>query len=1339
MATARLYPSIHSAICPVTGLSILSKPQWTDISIDGVYYVTFRIIGTSILWTATRGNPSDRGIELILKRRSEIVEETGLSGRCHVELRDYTGVTGIPSRMSRVAWAEYMLNESSKGHLQGLWVFGAPLFIRLAFQAGEKIYKSPVHVNINRTYEEAVRGALKFLRQKGADPGAMPRSAKEDWRLELPGYGISFELIGDDILYSVAHGTLEEPDVDKFFALHRKVLHESGLMAKGHFYRIVNWEKYERSTWQVRRLYLSGLKELRKEIRSNLSIVFGLNSFMKTLLEISRPFIPAPVATANDLAHALEIIGKDREARSEHKEEKINRGRTYTEQQVRGFADEMLGVMGELSWQQAGLSVDGISEEHPLKPVFDALALIKLDLDELLRAKEESQKSLQESEQKYRNILESVNDSYFEVDLLGNLIFCNPLLPKFLGYAPDEISGINYRSYMDRESARTVEETFKKAYREDLPAVITSYEVTRKDGSRVPVETSFSLIKNAEGEKIGFRGITRDATERRRAERALRDSEEKYRNILESIEDGYFEVDLAGRFTFFNQSMCTIIGYPAEEMPGMPYDKYMDERTIERVRSAFINIFETGIPSKGFEWEVIKKDGATRHLEVSVSLIKDLNGQARGFRGIARDVSERKLIELELNKYRDHLEEMIQERTVELTRTTNFLANIINSSVEGIITTDTEGTILHTSPRIEEILGYKQDEVMGKKVSRLLSDFREPERIMEEVMKKGEIKNRELRTTRKDGRPVVLNLSISLLRDEKGGVAGTTGIYRDVTEEKRMEEAMEQAILKAETANKAKSRFLANMSHEIRTPLNGIMGMTELCLETNLDKEQERLVGIIGKEARTLLGIVNDILDFAKIEAGKVELEKAPFDLTRIFSDLADSYLFRTAQKGVLFTCRVLPGVPVMLEGDSAHLQQVLRNLVDNAVKFTETGEIKVQAELAEDHGDRIKIRFTVKDTGIGIPRDKQVLIFDSFTQADGSTRRKYGGTGLGVTISRQLTELMGGTMGVESEEGIGSVFWFTAVFSRQDRADSPVRANGIREMPADGKSAEAFHTAEQAESVQNNFRLLLAEDYPTNQEIVKRCLVRAGYKVDLVEDGRQALEAFTSESYDLILMDIEMPVMDGFQAAEEIRKMESGTGASADGRKPRVPIIAMTGYALNEYRELCFRSGMDDFLPKPITRKGLLSIVEKWLPPEAGRQKGPGSALSDRGAGGASSSERICRTIDLQKAQAEFEDDRGLLTDVIDGFCEKVERQIRTIRRALAGGDAESVRREAHAIKGGAANLTAEKLSGLALELETNAKNRTLCSADRIVDDLEEELEVLMSYVRENLPAACN
>lgn len=683
----------------------------------------------------------------------------------------------------------------------------------------------------------------------------------------------------------------------------------------------------------------------------------------------------------------------------------------------------------------------------------------------------------------------------------------------------------------------------------------------------------------------------------------LQESEEKYRTILENIEEGYFEVDLAGNFTFVNDAVCRILGYSHEELRNMNNREFTDPETAAKMYRVFNETYRTGKPANIVDYQIIRKDGGTRDLEFSASLLNDSAGEPIGFRGVIRDVTERK-----------------------------------------------------------------------------------------------------------------------------------------------QAEAMRREKLAAEAANRAKSKFLANMSHEIRTPLNGIIGMTELGMMTDMDSNQRNILQTIQTESNSLLGIVNDVLDFSKIEAGMLELEEISFDLTSMVDNLVNSFAHSAQRKGLNIKTSLAPDVPSGVIGDPVRLRQVLANLVSNAVKFTPKGEINIDVHVAEDLGKDVKLRFSVRDTGIGIPKDKKATIFESFTQADSSTTRTYGGTGLGTTISKQLAELMGGEIGIESEVGVGSCFWFTAVFSKQT----------IEKGSRVKKDEKAVISPKRIENQKKSFRILLVEDYPTNQQVAMGHLKGAGYDVDLAENGLAALELYRQNDYHLILMDIQMPVMDGYKATREIRKLETAnrqieTGDKVpDNQQPlssstkkqssiqRVPIIAMTAHAVEGYREECLEAGMDDYLTKPLTRKRFLAMVEKWTGLAADRDAEisslqptpqPDRTIPDE------SVLRLCSNnhqskkglpIDFEKALNEFEGDEALLMEVLKGFMENVRGQIGVIQQALMGQDADRVRREAHSIKGGAANLRADELSRIAFELENIGKSGKLEGGIEALKRLEKELDDL-------------
>ena len=797
-----------------------------------------------------------------------------------------------------------------------------------------------------------------------------------------------------------------------------------------------------------------------------------------------------------------------------------------------------------------------------------------------------------------------------------------------------------------------------------------------------------------------------------RMEDALSVSEERYRTIMESMEEGYYELDLNLTFTFANDELCKILGYPRGRLVGLDIRKMLDEGLDESLIYALNTVRRTGKPTRIYDMEIIKKDGTQAFWEVFVALIRDPNGAPRGFRGI----------------------------------------------------------------------------------------------------------------------------------------------ISDVTENKRTEE-LKKAKIEAEAASKAKSEFLANMSHEIRTPLNGIIGMTELAMESQLDDAQRNIFLTISTEAIALLEIINDILDFSKIEAGMLELETVPFDLRLIVEGVASSVALNAQSKGLEVSSFLSPDVPNRLIGDPVRLRQILMNLAGNAVKFTHEGEVHLRAEVMEDLEDEVALKFSVDDTGIGIPEDKLDIIFKSFTQADGSTTRKYGGTGLGTAISKQLVGLMGGRIDVESEEGRGSRFWFEVRLKKQMEAEpefqeavrvdlnnkrvlvvddntnnrlilveyliawgcwpeesvcgrealrrlresvekeegfdliltdfqmpemsgfemaTQIRAHReyddvpiilltsagrigdgqrCREIGIEGylnkpirrddllKAIESVFTLVArggqreetrlvtrhsiAEDYHQGVRILLAEDYPTNQQVAMRHLKGAGYDVDLVENGQEAVEAYRLKPYDLVLMDIQMPVMDGYQATTAIRELEAKRGKTDGDAAQRLHIVAMTAYALKGDREKAMAVGMDDYITKPLRKKELLAMVKKWTTPSDDAQK-----TRNRGDARPQGTDTV--PIAYTRALEDFDGDEAFLQEVMDGFIVRVKEQIDILRKAISDEDMEVLLREAHNIKGGALNLCAKGLSDAAYELEKIGRSGRLDLAFEALEQMSGEAFRLDAYIKE-------
>ena len=526
---------------------------------------------------------------------------------------------------------------------------------------------------------------------------------------------------------------------------------------------------------------------------------------------------------------------------------------------------------------------------------------------------------------------------------------------------------------------------------------------------------------------------------------------------------------------------------------------------------------------------------------------------------------------------------------VQLQERTSYLNSLIETSPLGIIVLDQAGQVQLTNKSFQELFGVDPtgghiDTTFTSQASSALST-----QVLAGRAFHGTVQRR-----RDDGK--ILDLDLHAVPLVVNGVQkGALGIYNDISEQvraarverqhaqslSRMVEELGLAKDVAETANRTKSEFLANMSHEIRTPMNGIIGMTELALDTDLNPQQREYLVMVKTSADSLVSVINDILDFSKIEAGRLDVESIAFSLRNTLTETINALSLRAQQKGLELQCQIPSDLPDELIGDPTRLKQIVVNLVGNALKFTSKGEITVQVEIEAQATDPAMLHFRVADTGIGIPLDKQKLIFEAFTQSDSSTTRKYGGTGLGLSISSRLVKMMGGNIWVESQPGHGSTFHFRLPFARQKLA-------APRETPAARPVPRLVPVEDH-----RRLRILLAEDNPVNQKVATRLLERRGHTVALAGSGKEAFSAWRKQPFDLILMDVQMPDMDGFEATARIREQER-LGAR------HIPIIAMTAHAMVGDRERCLAAGMDDYVSKPVNVNDLFAAIERLLPASA-------------------------------------------------------------------------------------------------------------------------------------------
>jgi len=574
---------------------------------------------------------------------------------------------------------------------------------------------------------------------------------------------------------------------------------------------------------------------------------------------------------------------------------------------------------------------------------------------------------------------------------------------------------------------------------------------------------------------------------------------------------------------------------------------------------------------------------------------------------------------------------------------------------------------------------------------------------------------------RKDGSTFPVETSMRYVQCEQQGyiVAGV----RDITVRKQSEMALQRAKKSAEEASRVKSQFLSNVSHEIRTPLNGIIGFAEGIAAADTLESAKELSRTILSESDLLLELINILLDHAKIEAGRLDIESQPFAPSEVLERVVSSCNTKARDKDLELRVAVGPDVPEWVMGDAFRLRQVLLNLTDNAIKFTETGSVLVDVAVSEQaEEDHVVLRFSVVDTGIGIASDKQTKIFESFTQVDGSTTRKYGGTGLGTTISKELVALMGGQVGLESQVGKGSTFWFTlpAAICDNEIIDE------IRRKETEGSRDKTTQVSCPPVSV------LVAEDYPTNQQVIRMHLEAAGHTVTIVENGRQAVDLCKDRRFDVVFMDMQMPEMDGLTATAEIRGKNAGY--------EEVPIIGLTANADADSRRACLQAGMNDVITKPMRNAALHRALATWCALRGGTHvpapvpQAPDASGREPDHAGerdqAQASPGPAEPMDYDKAVREFCGDAELVKTVGEEFLEKVAGQIHAMEQAIADDDAPGLAREAHKIKGGAANLMAQPLTEAAAQLETEAKLGRLEGIAIFLEHFEQEFLRLREFL---------
>jgi two-component system, sensor histidine kinase and response regulator len=698
-----------------------------------------------------------------------------------------------------------------------------------------------------------------------------------------------------------------------------------------------------------------------------------------------------------------------------------------------------------------------------------------------------------------------------------------------------------------------------------------SLRIRAKNGEERWIEHVCTRVLDARGQFLGRRASNRDITERKAAEQALRDSESRYRTILDNAADAIFISDQQKRFRYVNHEAEAMLGYAAAEYARMTIPDITPQENAEHADEAFGAILQNGRAHT--ELLLRRKDGGRVPVEINAILLPD--GSAFG---ACRDITERKQLEQKMAIYQQELESLVKARTQSLVEAhrrledTQFAMDQVGIAIHWA--DPWTGRFLYVNQQAAQMLGYTTEELLALSVPAIDPNFPPGDfsRATEPLRKQVRSQFESINLT-KDGRPIPVEVTICYLESQKGRPPRFISFVTDITSRKEVADALSQAKAAAEAASRAKSAFLATMSHEIRTPMNGVIGMANRLRRTSLDPEQRHYLDTIQVSGEHLLAVINDILDFSKIEAGKIELVAQDFLLADLLRDAWTLVGERARAKG-LEQKLVSDHRDLVLNGDKIRLQQALVNYLGNAVKFTERGSISLRARLLEDDGGWVLLRFEVSDTGIGLTAEQQGRVFEAFEQADSRSDRQYQGTGLGLAITRRIAQLMGGEAGVSSTPGQGSTFWFTVRLARGQVETSLSRAAPV-DAEAELKRLHAGAT------------ILLAEDDPINQEVARLMIEDTGLRVAVANNGREAVVMAAAGAFELILMDVQMPELDGLAACRAIRALPGYA---------ETPILAMTANAFAEDRQNCLAAGMNDFVPKPVDPEVLYSVLLRWL-----------------------------------------------------------------------------------------------------------------------------------------------